>query len=187
MDYFIHKTFAIHYKSAVFFLDNAEQIEDGRFYNIMSSILFSALCVEAYLNHQGSVEFDKDWESWDSQNKPNIKMKFLKLSKLYSLELDFSKEPFSIIQPLFEFRTLLVHGRTQTIQKKVLRPQNNDRAAILNLSSDIEKFCKIKNAQNIIKCVKKIIETLNHNSISPAYNSCLFNIGNGGFHTKKCV
>lgn len=184
MNYFIHNTFAIHYKSATFFLDNAISTEEGRFYNLLSSILFCALSLEAYLNHQGCIEIDEEWNKWDSEEKPNIKQKIKKLSEINKLELDFNTGPFSIIEPLFRFRTLVVHGRTETIKKNIKNPPNNSNGALKNLSSDIEKFCTIKNAQNISKYTKEIIEYINEMSKHKIAKSRLWSLGHGSFRVK---
>ena len=45
----------VHLNSAAeWAIEQAEGTEEGRFYNCMSSIILSAFCIEAYLNHIGS-------------------------------------------------------------------------------------------------------------------------------------
>ncbi len=185
MDYFTHNTYAINYKMASFFLENAASNEKGKQYNIVSSILFSAFSLESYLNNQGNIEFNEEWEKWDSEKKPSFKEKLLKLTNTYKITLDFNQEPYSIIHPLFDFRNSIVHGRTETIRKNVRKPSNNSNGALLNLASSTEKFSNIKNAEKILSCTKEIIENLNSHSKNKIAESRLLSIGNGTYQVKR--
>lgn len=46
-------TFAYLYKTAESALEHAKEIPKGSFYQVMSSLVFSAFALEAYLNHLG--------------------------------------------------------------------------------------------------------------------------------------
>lgn len=181
MDYFIHNTFATNYKTAESLFENAKTNNEGTFYNLVACISFCAFSLEAYINHQGSIEQNEEWERWDSKKRPCFKSKVKRLAKLVNMNVDFNNEPFKIITPLFQFRDLIVHGRTEHVIKKIKRPQNNRRSNILNLSSEIEKFCTIKKAEMILQSTRSIIEIFNEHSKSQIAKSRLFSLGNGSY------
>ena len=183
MDYFIYKSFAYNYKASTFFLKNAESSEEGRYYNILSSILFSALTLEAYINHQGSIDIDK-WGDWDKKKKPDIKQKLEKFSKSNNFEIDYTKKPYSSIYILFDIRNIISHGQTVTIKKKVRKPQNNSKAALKDLETNLEKQCTIKKAKEFNKRTKEIIEYLNKHSKNKIKKSLLWNLGGGSYQVK---
>lgn len=185
MDYFNHNTFASHYKTAEFLFENAKANNEGQFYNLVSCISFCAFSLEAYINHQGFIEQNKEWEQWDSNEHPCFKTKVKRLAKLVNINVDFNSETFAIITPLFQFRDIIVHGRTEQVIKRVKKPQNNTRGAMLNLSSEIDKFCTIKNAEMILKSTRIIIEKFNEESKSKIARSRLFSLGNGSLAVQR--
>lgn len=185
MDYFIHKVFAINYKVALFHYEEAKKTEDGQFYNLMSSLLFCAFSLEAYLNHQGYSEEEDVWDQWDKEKKPSIKDKLARLSAIYTYKFDFNSCLYNDIILLFKFRDSIVHGRTEVISKKVVKPQNNRQGARNNLSSKIEKFCTLKNTEKMCRSVKEIIEDFNERSENKLPKHYLWSIGNGSYRVYK--
>lgn len=184
MDYLQHKIFAEHYKAAKLFFKNAELKNDGYYYNLVASNLFCALCFEAYLNHLGNIEI-QNWIAWDLQEKPNIKDKLSKISNKLNFKIDYTNKPYSIITPLFDYRNLVVHGKTQIVTKEIHNPQNNSKACMLTLSSDIEKFCTFNKTKINLKLIQEIIETLNEKSNSSLPKSRLWNLANGSYQIKS--
>lgn len=184
MDYFTYKSFAYNYKASTFFLKNSELSDAGRYYNILSSILFSALSLEAYINHQGSLDI-VNWEKWDKEEKPSIKQKLKKFSTFNDFKIDYTIEPYSSINILFDIRNVITHGQTITIKKKIKKPQNNSKAALKDLETDLEKQCTIKKAKEFNKRTKKIIELLNEHSINKIKKSHLWNLGGGSYQVKS--
>ena len=185
MDYFNHNTFASHYKTAEFLFENAKKDNEGQFYNLISCISFCAFSLEAYLNHQGFIEQEIEWKEWDKKEHPCIKIKIKRLSKLLNFNVDFNKDEFKIINPLFKFRDSIVHGRSEQVSKEVKKPQNNTRGAMVDLSSQIDKYCTIKNAEMILRNTRIIIEKFNEHSNNKIAISRLFSLGNGCFRVQK--
>ena len=183
MDYFIYKSFAYNYKASTFFLKNAESSEEGSYYNILSSILFSALTLEAYVNHQGSIDIN-NWKDWDKKKKPTIKQKLEKFSEFNNFKIDYNANPYSVIDILFEIRNIVSHGQTITIKKKVRKAQNNSKAALKDLETMLEKQCTIEKAKKFNKKTKKIIESLNEHSKNEIKKSLLWNLGGGSYQIK---
>ena len=183
--YFNHNTFASHYKTAEFLFKNAKVSNEGQFYNLVSCISFCAFSLEAYINHQGFIEQNEEWEEWDSNNHPCFKTKIKRLSELIGFNVNFNSDAFTIITPLFQFRDIIVHGRTEQVVKRVKKTQNNTRGAMLNLSSEIDKFCTLKNAELILKSTRIIIEKFNEKSNFKIERCRLFSLGNGSLSVKR--
>ncbi len=59
------------HQAADWSLEQAHKNEEGRFYNCMSSIILSAFCIEAYLNHVGQEILPY----WDEEIKKGLSIK----------------------------------------------------------------------------------------------------------------
>jgi len=95
-------------------LQEAEQNEKGRFYKCMISQLFSAFCLEAYLNHIGNEKFT-DWEKKERKLGPRQKLETISLE--IGLEINYEERPFRTFDAIFKLRNLLVHGKTNYVDK----------------------------------------------------------------------
>jgi hypothetical protein len=78
-------------------------------YYYMGAIMSSALCIEAYLNHIGERLFPH----WEDIERLSPKGKLQVIAYQLNLSLNFSCRPFQSFTPLFQFRNLLAHGRTE--------------------------------------------------------------------------
>jgi hypothetical protein len=72
-------------------LELAKESESGRFFNCMTAILFSALCLEAYLNHLGAQKLDY-WNVLKERLSPREKLDVL--SRIIDYEIDYGHRPF---------------------------------------------------------------------------------------------
>ncbi len=109
-------THAYLYSAAAWALEQAEASEEGRFYNCMSSIILSAFCMEAYLNHIGSELLPY----WDDEIKKglSIQNKLKIVCHHVNLVPDFSRRPFQSFKQIVKFRNLLAHAMTEKISEK---------------------------------------------------------------------
>jgi len=94
-------------------LEQAEGTEKGRFYNCMSSIILSAFCIEAYLNHIGS----KLLPYWDDEVKKDLSIqnKLKIICHHLNLVPDFSRRPFQSFKHIVRFRNLVAHATSEKI------------------------------------------------------------------------
>ena len=102
-------THAMLFQVARFSLKQAEGKVEGSFHNRTSSMVFSAFTLEAYLNHVGQ-QLVPEWEEFAPSRK-----KLNRILQQLNFIVDFSARPFSSFAPLFEFRNILAHGRTQEL------------------------------------------------------------------------
>lgn len=101
------------YSAAEWALEQAEETEEGRFYNCMGSIILSAFCIEAYLNHIGSILLPY----WDEEVKKGLSIhnKLKIICHHLSLVPDYSRVPFQSFKNIVKYRNLLAHAITENI------------------------------------------------------------------------
>jgi len=90
----------------------AEDSAEGSLHHLMTSMLFCAFTIEAFLNHVGDKIFPF-WEPLKERLRPRDKLDVLKVA--LSFEPDFGRRPFQTFRSIFRFRNLLVHAQTETL------------------------------------------------------------------------
>ena len=103
-----HYTFAYFNVATRFFLERATADGDGRFYTCLATIVFSAFCIEAYLNEIGRERL-ACWDSLERTLSP--KAKLLLITEHAGVPVDFSCRPFQSFNALFRLRDLVAHPK----------------------------------------------------------------------------
>jgi len=104
-------TFAYLRQAAWNAFDTAKRFPEGSNYHRVSAVLFSALTIEAHLNHVGECAVP----NW-SAIEPTLpwRGKFERVAQVLNLTLDTSRRPVQTVIELFKFRDKLVHGKTHS-------------------------------------------------------------------------
>ncbi len=92
-------------------LERAEAEAKGSFWVSMSSLLFTAFTLEAYLNHIGQKLFT----SWATLEVLSPLGKLDVVCEKLGLSFSAAQRPRQSIDELFRFRNVLAHGKTVTI------------------------------------------------------------------------
>ncbi len=154
------------------YLDRACAKEDGSFYDVMGSLLFSAFTLEAYLNHLGSMTIGH----WDYLERLRPQEKLELLSNILDYKIDYSKRPFQTINILFNFRNEVAHGKTETVKvDKVVKLSQRD--SIKDPQTKWEKYCTLTNAQKANKDVGDIVSILHKKADIEGPSLALFSTG----------
>jgi len=137
-------------------LNRAQEGAHGKWHYQLITILFSAFCLEAYLNHLGASLFES-WPSIELAMSPEEKLQLL--AKEVKLKYDPSKRPFQSFPLLFEFRNKLVHGKTVSMrqQKKNQRPI---KSRPTEPKADWERLITHRQAERFFDDTRFIIEAL---------------------------
>lgn len=124
----------------------AEILEEGSFYSYMSSLVFSAFTMEAYINHVGDYLF----VFWDDVEKLRPLGKLNLVCSLIAHDIDMGKRPYQSLTKLFKFRNELAHGKTKfpSADKNSKQPWWRD-------------YCTKTNAENVRTDIAKIIQEIN--------------------------
>jgi hypothetical protein len=109
-------TYGYLHSAATWAIEQAEMTEEGSLYNCMSSIILSAFCIEAYLNHIGS-EFLPYWDD-EVKKGLSIKNKLKIICHHIGYIPDFSHRPFQSFNQIIKYRNIMAHAITENLSAK---------------------------------------------------------------------
>lgn len=158
-------------------LATAESIEDGQLYSCMSSLVFSAFTLEAYLNHIGTELFH-DWENFERDYSPRGKLDLI-CNKL-ELAPDFSALPYQSFDRVFKLRNLLAHGRTTEVSGSWKEHPAYEKKTI-QLDSDWQKECVPTIARRVYDDMVAIVNQIHKQA---GHGDPPFTIASHGFAIK---
>jgi hypothetical protein len=136
-------------------LRQAKAANEGSLHNIVSSIVFSAFSVEAYLNHVGATLYSSEWK-----DRAPVRKKLEFLSQKFSLTLDLSERPFSSFDAMFRFRNRLAHGRTEELTADYETHLDDEHALVPGPMTEWELICTLENAERFLDDAKAIINNI---------------------------
>lgn len=147
-------TYGYLHSAAEWALEQAEGTEEGRFYNCMSSIILSAFCIEAYLNHIGS----KLLPYWDDEVKKDLSIqnKLKIICHHLNLAPDYSRRPFQSFRHVVKYRNLLAHAISEKISEKGIQMVRDDERAKYP-ETWWEKHTNLQNTKRWLADTKSII------------------------------
>lgn len=138
------RTAAYNRSAARFFLELAEEQENGQFYSVLASIVFSSFTHEAFLNSLGTIKV-KDWPEHDYDN-PGDKLSLI--CKTIGYKPNKGKRPYQTLKKLFRFRNLIAHGREEIIPAKGRVVPKKDKGGYLDaIEGEWEQYCTVNNAR----------------------------------------
>jgi len=154
------RTAAYNYMAAKFFLNLAEDQEDGRFFSSQSSIVFSAFTYEAFLNTLGNKIFN----TWDEYEKYNVDDKLTLICKKIDYKPSKGKRPYQTMEKIYKFRNLIAHGKDETINIQGKVVHKNGMSYLDSIESEWEKMCKPLKARKAYEDVKAVAIDLCENA-----------------------
>lgn len=83
---------------------------DGIYFEMMSSLMFSAFALEAKINFVGWKVLESGWPE-----RSNLREKINLLLKVLSLELSWGERPLQTITGLKRFRDTIAHGKPEIV------------------------------------------------------------------------
>ncbi len=169
-------THAYLYSAAEWALEQGEGTEEGRLYNCMSSIILSAFCIEAYLNHIGNELIPY----WDNEIKKGLSIQNKLKIIIYHVNLapDFSRRPFQSFSQIVKFRNLMAHAETEKISEKRKQILKNGER-VKYPETWWEKHCTLSSAKRWLADTEAIITSI-HKAIGKDDIPPLGMLGIGG-------
>lgn len=133
-------------------IEKAESTEEGSTLEVLTAMLMSAMMVEAVLNHVGAQLFapgGKQTALWRSVERARPEDKLEIICERIRYQLDFSREPFQQFRPMFKFRNLIAHGKTEVIQNSVTVEEDelHTLGRLPEFMPEWERKCTIENAR----------------------------------------
>ena len=154
-------TYGYLHSAARWSLEQAEMTEEGSFFNCMSSIILSAFCIEAYLNHIGSELLPY----WDDEFKKglSIQNKLKIICHHINLVPDFSRRPFQSFNQIVKFRNIMAHATTEKISDKGIQTIR-DGERVSYPETWWEKHSNLHFAKQWLADTESIITTIHQSS-----------------------
>ncbi len=139
-------------------LSEASENKAGSKYALLSSIVFSALSIEAIGNTYGELLIS-NWEDFESIS-PRAKLRLI--AERCGIKPDFGKEPWQTVAPLIGFRNKIAHARPKHLKIEneyelitYRKPKGH------NLEADVEKLITQDFAAKSYNAVDEIVKLLN--------------------------
>ncbi|MFH0910381.1 MAG: hypothetical protein V1918_02575 [Planctomycetota bacterium] len=98
--------------NAKYALGRAKENEEGSYYESMTAIVFSALAIEAFLNHVGYYKRIEFWKILEFKLNPQEKLQFL--CQRLKLKVDRGDEPYQYFKTILNFRNSIAHAKVLT-------------------------------------------------------------------------
>lgn len=137
--------------------ERAQKKEPGYDYEILTSMMFSALGIEALSNAVGE-RIVPDWNDFESA-RPLAKLRLL-CSHL-GIEFDRTKRPWSKVKDVVAFRNLVAHAKPQLVEETHrLTEREHASRQFLIPASRLEKMLTLGNAALYLETVIAIKDLL---------------------------
>ena len=143
------------YHAAAYALDENEGTELS-YYDIMTSLTFSAFTLEAYLNHVGQQRISY----WSEIEKITPLQKLKVLYDIAKLPYDASKRPIQTANELFKFRNDMAHGKTEKLVIDVTVSAKEALTKGNYIQTRWEQYCNLKEAKRALEDIESIVEYL---------------------------
>lgn len=139
--------------------DEAAQSESGSTYNLLATVLLSALCIEAIGNTYGEL-LVHDWEKDFDNSSPRAKLRLV--ANECGVTPDFGIEPWQTAWLLIKFRNKIAHARPEDLKVHNEQPTGDHRKDFsMKLESDVEKMITPEFARKSLSAVNEILNLLN--------------------------
>lgn len=150
--------------TAGYAIEKAEESERGSTLETLTAMLMSSMMVEAVLNHVGAQIFHASGEHhlWTTVERSRPEDKLTVICERIGYSLDFSREPFQCFRPMFKFRNLIAHGKTEVIVRQFLVDVDEYPNILRHpeFMPEWEKQCTIDNAHRFFDAADAIAWTL---------------------------
>lgn len=150
------------FRASLDMLEKAKQTstDKDRFNYCLASMLFSAFCLEGFLNYVGYQKLD----SWKHVEKLSPEQKLFLLCEVIDYSLDKGRRPFQTFGEIFGFRNGVAHPKPELLESThwmdwqssfegKLPPKPDAKARWLSL-------CTIETANRFLEDTREIAEVL---------------------------
>ncbi len=125
--------------------------------------VFSALTVEAFLNHLGK-EHVPGWDVIERKLSPRGKLQFLQAA--FHFKVDSTRRPYQTLREMFDLRDGIAHGKSElvVVVKEVDDP---DDESATNTDPDWKKRCTLPLVSRMVEDAERIARDLNEQATRP--------------------
>jgi hypothetical protein len=140
-----------------------ENKKGGLVYSLcISVIVFSAFCLEGYMNHIGPTYFQTwfDEETGEIWKRP--KEKLCLICDKVNITPDFGRRPFQSFSQIFRFRNLIAHAKTMTLEGSFSGEYPITKAEIEKTAIPKNAYMFHKDSEEIIWTIHKVYNPNEH-------------------------
>lgn len=140
-------------------LEQAKKESEGSYFQIISSLIFTAFTLEAYLNHIGKKLFSC-WDELERSLSPQQKMNLI--TEKSKIVINYSKRPFQTAKQLLKFRNDVAHGKSVILKSEnILFTSDLDFLnKKLPLEDEWQKYCSLDNAERAREDIENIMRQI---------------------------
>lgn len=134
-------------------IDDASELESGRFSRCLAAMVLSALAVEALVNAVGK-RVVADWPMFERM-RPHEKLDLL--VKKLSIQRDAAAEPWTTVTYIGGFRDDIAHAKPQAITSEQVLPEIAlGNATFRRPKSKLEREITLGNARRVLSAVQSL-------------------------------
>jgi hypothetical protein len=151
-------TYADHWHASKILLERGIQDPKGYYYHFLSSIVFTAFTLEAFVNHIGENIFT----SWDDLEKLSPKGKINIICDKLGIKVDYGILPWQIIPEIIGIRNKIAHGRNRLLKEETIIPHNDAYEEVRHkfLLADWQKYATQENAERARAEIEKVLKII---------------------------
>lgn len=136
-------TYAAFWRTSNVLLEKAQSEVQGSYYLFMSSLVFSAFTLEAFLNHMGEHLF----QAWNDLEPLNARAKINVICERLGLTPNWGAIPWQIVPEIVGFRNKVAHGKNALLKfEKTVSADNYDDILHQFLMADWQDYATESNA-----------------------------------------
>ncbi len=145
-------------------MQHYEEMIEGRYYSLLSSLLLSAFAFEAYLNYVGPT-VEKGWSDFE---RVGVWIKLRHVCGLLDINVATDKGAFQTVRTLFDFRNGIAHARPKVIRRSCKDHADHYRKNLQQQPMPQEfDFITKRNAKRCYNAVRATIDLINSHLQKP--------------------
>ena len=151
-------TYSDFWRTSEYLLERGQDEERGSYFLFLSSLVFSAFSLEAFLNHVGEHLFS----SWDDLEKLKTKAKIKIIAEKLNIKIDYGDTPWQIIPEIIGFRNKVAHGKNTLLKREKNIAANDKYEEIMHefLFADWQNYATEKNALRVRQRLKEVFKII---------------------------
>lgn len=150
-------TYSDHWNAAKIYLHEGKEAKRYSYYKYLSSVLFVAFSLEAFLNHVGEEIFT----AWEEMEKLPPKSKIAVICEKLAIKLNYGILPWQIIPEIIGIRNKIAHGKNSLLKKVVIVDHDKyDEVFQEFLTADWQKYATKDKAERALREMEKVFRII---------------------------
>ncbi len=121
------------------------------FADCLSMLVFSAMALEAFVNHLGPKVFE-EWKPLKQKLSPREKLQLI--AEVRGIRIDWGSRPYQAVHEIIRFRNAVAHAESSEVDEDVVSGQAPARAA------HWQSYCEREVAERLCADIERVIKEL---------------------------